>query len=41
MGRFSKFYTELFGENPSVTLKSKSTSIDGMSTHCVERQEEI
>ena len=41
MGRFSKYYTELFGENPSITLKTKSPLIDGMNTHCVERKEEI
>jgi len=41
MGRFSKFYTELYGENPSVTLKNISPLLDGMSTHCVERKEEI
>jgi hypothetical protein len=41
MGRFSKFYTELFLENPSVTLQKKNPLIDGMSEHCVERQEEM
>ena len=41
MGRFSKFYTELFGENPSVTLKNINPLVDGMHTHCVERKEEI
>ncbi len=41
MGRFSKFYTELFGENPSVTLKSDSPLPDGMKEHCVERKEEM
>ncbi len=40
MGKFSKYYTELFGENPSVTLKTKPI-IDGMNEHCVERKEEI
>ena len=40
MGRFSGFYTELFGENPSVTLKKPIPIVDGMSTHCVERKEE-
>lgn len=39
MGRFSKYYTELFGENPSITLKTKNPLIDGMATHCVERKE--
>ena len=41
MGHFSKYYTELFGENPSVTLKTVNPMIDGMSIHCVERQEEM
>ncbi len=41
MGRFSGYYTELFGENPSVTLKTKNPLIDGMNTHCVERKEEM
>jgi AraC-like DNA-binding protein len=41
MGRFSKYYTELFGENPSVTLKTINPTIDGMSAHCVERKEEM
>ena len=39
-GRFSKFYTELFLENPLVTLKS-TPLIDGMREDCVERQEEM
>ena len=30
MGRFSQYYTELFGENPSVTLKTAIPQIDGM-----------
>jgi len=41
MGRFSKYYKELFGENPSVTLKMARPVIDGMQVHCVERQEEV
>ena len=41
MGRFSKYYTELFGENPSITLKNVNPIVDGMHTHCVERKEEI
>jgi len=41
MGRFSKYYSELFGENPSVTLKNSNPLVDGMKEHCVERQEEI
>ncbi|SFZ99111.1 hypothetical protein MNB_SV-5-1025 [hydrothermal vent metagenome] len=41
MGKFSKYYTELFGENPSLTLKTLNPMIDGMSEHCVVRREEI
>ncbi|SFZ98616.1 Transcriptional regulator, AraC family [hydrothermal vent metagenome] len=41
MGKFSRYYTELFGENPSVTLKVVNPVLDGMSEHCVERKEEI
>ena len=41
MGKFSKYYTELFGENPSVTLKTVNPMMDGMSEHCVQRKEEI
>ncbi len=41
MGKFSKYYTELFGENPSVTLRTVAPMIDGMSEHCVVRREEI
>jgi AraC-like DNA-binding protein len=41
MGRFSKYYKELFGENPSITLKTINSLPDGMSINCVERQEEI
>ena len=41
MGRFSKFYTELFATNPSVTLKNSIPNLDGMNTHCVERKEEM
>lgn len=41
MGKFSKYYTELFGENPSITLRAVAPVIDGMSEHCVERREEI
>ena len=41
MGRFAKYYMELFGENPSATLKSTDLTADGMKEHCVERQEEI
>jgi AraC-like DNA-binding protein len=41
MGRLSHYYRELFGENPSVTLKTSTSRIDGMKVHCVERKEEI
>ena len=41
MGRFSKYYADLFGEYPSLTLKSTIPQIDGMNIHCVERQEEM
>jgi len=41
MGRFSKFYTELFGENPSKTLKRPYVWEQTMAEECVERQEEI
>ncbi len=41
MGNFSRYYKDLFGEYPSVTLKTIIPSIDGMKQHCVERQEEM
>jgi AraC-like DNA-binding protein len=41
MGRFSKYYKELFSENPSHTLKTAIPKIDGIQIHCVERQEEM
>ena len=41
MGKFSKHYTELFGENPSVTLKKINPEIKEMSEKCVQRQEEM
>ena len=41
MGRFSKYYKELFGENPSLTLKTNNPMTDGIREHCVERKEEI
>ena len=41
MGRFSKYYTELFGENPSQTLKTSVINENTMADECVERQEEI
>ena len=41
MGHFSRHYTGLYGENPSVTLRTTISMIDGMKEHCVERKEEI
>ena len=41
MGRFSGYYTELFGENPSVTLKTAMPMMDGIVGQCVERKEEM
>ena len=41
MGHFSMFYTELFEENPSVTLKRSLAHAKAFTGECVERQEEI
>ncbi len=41
MGRFSNYYTKLFGENPSQTLKRPYIMEQTMAEECVERQEEI
>ena len=41
MGRFSAYYTELFGENPSQTLKNAQADEKGLTSACVSRQEEI
>jgi AraC-like DNA-binding protein len=41
MGRFSKYYTELFGENPSLTLKTYYSKENSMTSECTIRQEEI
>ena len=41
MGRFSKEYTKLFGENPSLTLKSLEYIEGNMISTCISRQEEI
>jgi len=41
MGRFSAYYTELFGENPSLTLKNSQTNEKGLKEACVLRQEEM
>jgi AraC-like DNA-binding protein len=41
MGRFSGYYTELFGENPSQTLKSPCCQETNNAESCVVRQEEM
>jgi AraC-like DNA-binding protein len=41
LGYFSKYYTELFGENPSQTLKHTLEQKNGMDSSCVMRQEEM
>ncbi len=41
MGRFSEYYTALFDESPSQTLKSHSLQSKSMAKTCVNRQEEI
>jgi len=41
MGRFSGYYTALFGENPSVTLKTYYPLEDTISSDCTMRQEEM
>ena len=41
MGQFSAYYTELFGENPSLTLKNTQSDEKGLEEACVSRQEEI
>ena len=41
MGHFSKYYTELFGENPSQTLKRVYAPENMMADECVKRREEI
>lgn len=41
MGKFSDYYTELFGENPSLTLKNSLTNEKGLKEACVSRQEEM
>ena len=41
MGRFSAYYTELFGENPSQTLKAIDLPKEDIENKCVFRQEEI
>lgn len=41
MGRFSNFYTELFGENPSQTLRRDYQGGIPIAKSCVSRQEEM
>ena len=41
MGRFSAYYTELFGENPSQTLKNMQADEKSLTEACVLRQEEM
>ena len=41
MGRFSKFYTELFEENPSETLQRSFDDVKAFTGECVMRQDEI
>ena len=41
MGRFSEAYTELFGENPSLTLKSLDYIKGNMISSCTSRKEEM
>ncbi len=41
MGRFSAYYKELFGENPSETLKNAQINAKYIATDCVTRKEEV
>ncbi len=41
MGRFSLYYKELFGENPSVTLKRALKKTENMTSECASRKEEM
>ncbi len=41
MGRFSAYYTDLFGENPSKTLQKNYINDKGLEAACVSRKEEI
>lgn len=41
MGRFSKDYTQLFGENPSLTLKRAHIKEKNMTSECASRQDEL
>ncbi len=41
MGSFSQYYTELFNENPSQTLKDNSLKLKSINVSCAQRKEEI
>ena len=41
MGRFSAYYSKLFGENPSQTLQKNYMNDKGLEATCVLRKEEI
>ncbi|MEA3419228.1 MAG: helix-turn-helix domain-containing protein [Campylobacterota bacterium] len=41
MGRFTDYYTALFGENPSQTLKNHNPREEFIEESCVNRQDEI
>ena len=41
MGRFSRYYTDLFGENPSLTLQREQIQDKSMTNECASRQEEM
>jgi len=41
MGRFSQYYSELFEENPSITLKRSFEYAKAFTGECVDRKEEI
>ena len=41
MGRLAKYYADLFGEKPSITLSTNIPIVDGIKENCVERKEEI
>ena len=41
MGRFSSYYSELFGENPSVTFTSEKLQHLSIDQECISRREEI
>ena len=41
MGHFSRYYTELFGENPSLTLEKSTANEEGITEECALRVEEV